>query len=232
MYQWTFAPTGSLADELLVVVAASVGRCSSWSHGITFLIGDGSGATTSSTSPGGLASSRRRGRRGARRRRPASVGSCCWRWSRCGGCGWPGTWSSRSAGKGEDPRYRDLLHGDFSAGQRDAQDLPACRRPRRWFVSLPLQLSAASGRLRESAGRCRVSAWRCGSSGLTFEAVGDHQLAPVQGRSRQQGRDHGPRPVGVDPTPQLLRRRLRVVGAVAGHHRRLDFAGDGAVAQW
>ena len=38
---------------------------------------------------------------------------------------------------------------------------------------------------------------------------------PVQGRPQQRRQGDGPRPVGLDPPPQLLRRRLRVVGRLA-----------------
>src|SRR5262249_16244000 len=55
-------------------------------------------------------------------------------------------------------------------------------------------------------------------------------IAPLQGRPGEQGRHHGPRPVGVDQTSQLLWRRLRVVGAVAGRHRGVGFVAAGAIS--
>lgn len=79
----------------------------------------------------------------------------------------------KSAGKGEDPRYRDLLRGDFSAGHV-IRKVFLIQAAATWFVSLPLQLSAVLGPtpvpLLLIAG---VAVW---ALGLLFEAVGDHQL--------------------------------------------------------
>ncbi|BBX00634.1 hypothetical protein BST36_01145 [Mycolicibacterium moriokaense] len=79
----------------------------------------------------------------------------------------------KSAGKGEDPRYRDLLRGDFSAGHV-IRKVFVIQAAATWFVSLPLQLSAVLGPtplpLLLIAG---VTLW---TVGLLFEAVGDHQL--------------------------------------------------------
>ena len=58
---------------------------------------------------------------------------------------------------------------------------------------------------------------------MLFEAVGDHQLRRFKADPANKGRHHGPRPVGVDAASQLLWRRLRVVGAVAGQHRSDGF---------
>lgn len=80
----------------------------------------------------------------------------------------------RSAGKGEDPRYADLL--------RDATSGQVVRRVfllqgfATWFVSLPLQLSAVAGptpRRWLAVTMAGVLLWVVG---LVFEAVGDHQL--------------------------------------------------------
>ena len=121
----------------------------------------------------------------------------------------------KSAGKGEDPRYRDLLRGDFSAGHV-LRKIFLVQAAADWFVSLPLQVSAVLGPTPAAllpvlvAG---VAVW------LRRRAVRGRRrppAAPLQGRPRQQGRHHGPRPVGMDAASQLLRRRLRLVGAVAG----------------
>ena len=48
------------------------------------------------------------------------------------------------AGKGEDPRYEDLLRGDFSAGNV-LRKIFLLQAAVTWFVSLPLQLSATLG---------------------------------------------------------------------------------------
>ena len=50
----------------------------------------------------------------------------------------------KSAGKGEDPRYQDLLRGDFSAGHV-IRKIFLIQGAATWFVSLPLQLSALLG---------------------------------------------------------------------------------------
>jgi steroid 5-alpha reductase family enzyme len=81
---------------------------------------------------------------------------------------------TKTAGKGEDPRYQALLR-DATTGQvvRKVFVLQALIT---WFVSLPVQLSAASGPtptplLEVSA--AGVAVWLLG---VVFEAVGDHQL--------------------------------------------------------
>src|SRR3954467_246698 len=50
----------------------------------------------------------------------------------------------KSAGNGEDPRYRDLLRGDFSAAHV-LRRVFAVQAAATWFVSLPLQVSAVLG---------------------------------------------------------------------------------------
>jgi len=81
----------------------------------------------------------------------------------------------KSAGKGEDPRYRDLLRGDYSAGHV-IRKVFLIQGAATWFVSLPLQLSAALGPtpapLRPVLA-LGVAVW---AVGLLFEAVGDLQL--------------------------------------------------------
>ena len=91
-----------------------------------------------------------------------------------------------------------------------------------WFVSLPVQVAMfersdpgalARRRRRGVGGRLRLRERR--------------RLAarPLPRRSRQQGPGHGPRPVALHPSPELLRRRLRVVGALP--RRRAAVAGRG-----
>jgi steroid 5-alpha reductase family enzyme len=81
----------------------------------------------------------------------------------------------KSAGNGEDPRYHDLLRGDFSTGHV-VRRVFVVQAAATWFVSLPLQVSAVGGptppllRLVLIAG---VVLWIVG---VLFEAVGDHQL--------------------------------------------------------
>ena len=134
----------------------------------------------------------------------------------------------KSAGKGEDPRYRDLLRGDFSAGHV-LRKVFAVQAAATWFVSLPLQVSVRVGSDRSAvASRCPSPAWCCGSS-VWLSSCRRPPVAPLQARPGQQGRHHGPRPVGVDQASQLLWRRLRVVGPVAGQHRSMGLAAHGAL---
>jgi len=50
----------------------------------------------------------------------------------------------KSAGKGEDPRYRDLLRGDFST-VHVLRKVFVAQAAATWFVALPLQVSAVLG---------------------------------------------------------------------------------------
>lgn len=81
----------------------------------------------------------------------------------------------RSRGKGEDPRYRDLLQGDFSV-RTVVRKVFAVQAAATWFVSLPLQLSAVL----ESTPTVLLPVMALGvvvwAIGLTFEAVGDYQM--------------------------------------------------------
>jgi steroid 5-alpha reductase family enzyme len=80
----------------------------------------------------------------------------------------------RSAGHGEDPRYADLLR-DATVAQIVGRVfvLQACLT---WFISLPLQLSAVTGPTPRHWLAATVAGVLVWSTGLVFEAVGDHQL--------------------------------------------------------
>jgi steroid 5-alpha reductase family enzyme len=81
----------------------------------------------------------------------------------------------KSAGKGEDPRYHDLLHGDFSAGHV-IRRVFLIQGAATWFVSLPLQLSAALGPTPAILRPLLIAGVAIWAVGLIFETVGDHQL--------------------------------------------------------
>jgi steroid 5-alpha reductase family enzyme len=81
----------------------------------------------------------------------------------------------KSAGKGEDPRYRDLLHGDFSAAHV-IRKVFVIQAAATWFVSLPLQVSAVLGPTPRALWPVLGAGVLLWGVGLTFEAVGDHQL--------------------------------------------------------
>lgn len=81
----------------------------------------------------------------------------------------------KSAGKGEDPRYRDLLGGDFSAGHV-LRKVFVIQAAATWFVALPLQVSAVLGPTPPVLRPVLVAGVALWLVGLLFEAVGDHQL--------------------------------------------------------
>ncbi len=81
----------------------------------------------------------------------------------------------RSRGKGEDPRYRDLLRGDFSAGTV-IRRIFVVQAAATWFVALPLQLSATMGPTPMVLAPVTILGVAVWALGLAFEAVGDHQL--------------------------------------------------------
>lgn len=81
----------------------------------------------------------------------------------------------KSAGKGEDPRYRDLLSGNFSAGHV-LRKVFALQAAVTWFVALPLQVSAVLGPTPPVLRPVLITGVALWLVGLLFEAVGDHQL--------------------------------------------------------
>jgi steroid 5-alpha reductase family enzyme len=81
----------------------------------------------------------------------------------------------KTKGQGEDQRYRDMLKGDFSAGIV-IRKVFLIQAAATWFVSLPLQLSAALGPTPRALVPVMVVGVIVWAVGLTFEAVGDRQL--------------------------------------------------------
>jgi len=80
----------------------------------------------------------------------------------------------RSAGKGEDPRYADLLRG-ASVGQV-IRKVFLVQAFATWFISLPLQLSAITGPTPRRVVAVPLAGVLVWLIGVLFEAVGDHQL--------------------------------------------------------
>jgi steroid 5-alpha reductase family enzyme len=80
----------------------------------------------------------------------------------------------KSAGKGEDPRYADLLRG-ASVGQV-LRKVFLLQGVAAWFVSLPLQLSAVFGPTPRGLLAITLVGVVLWVVGVVFEAVGDHQL--------------------------------------------------------
>jgi steroid 5-alpha reductase family enzyme len=91
----------------------------------------------------------------------------------------------RSAGKGEDPRYADLL--------RDATLSQVVRKVflmqgfATWFVALPLQLSAVVGPTPRRLLAVTVAGILVWVVGVVFEAVGDHQLRAFKSDPAHRG---------------------------------------------
>ncbi|TPG36063.1 DUF1295 domain-containing protein [Mycolicibacterium hodleri] len=81
----------------------------------------------------------------------------------------------KSAGKGEDPRYDKLLRGDFSPGNV-IRKVFLTQAAMAWFISLPLQLSAALGPTPSALVPVTIAGVALWVVGVLFEAVGDHQL--------------------------------------------------------
>ena len=135
----------------------------------------------------------------------------------------------RALGAGEDPRYEALLAGAppgkrFGYAVRKVfvvQGLAA------WFVSLPLQVAAATDRPLGWIAAIGVVVWVVG---LTFEGVGDAQLAAFKRDPANRGGVMDRGLWALDPAPELLRRRGRVVGPVAGRGRGLARGAHRALA--
>jgi steroid 5-alpha reductase family enzyme len=92
----------------------------------------------------------------------------------------------KSAGKGEDLRYADLLGDDPPIGRVLARVflLQGCAT---WFVSLPLQSSATTGPTGRSWLIVTVAGICLWAVGLVFEAVGDHQLRVFKANPAHRG---------------------------------------------
>ena len=92
---------------------------------------------------------------------------------------------TRNRGKGEDPRYEAML-----ADQPGDPFLVAVRKvylvqgAAVWFVSIPLQVSAASGDGLVLVAVLGAAVWLLG---VIFEAVGDAQLARFKADARNKG---------------------------------------------
>jgi steroid 5-alpha reductase family enzyme len=106
-----------------------------------------------------------------------------------------GVWGCRLAwhirrqaiGKGEDPRYEQLLGGNLGevGVRRAVRKVFAIQGAAMWFVSLPVIVAAAHPTRWWAVVAAGVALWVVG---LVFEAVGDAQLA----RYKAMPRDHRP----------------------------------------
>lgn len=92
----------------------------------------------------------------------------------------------KTKGKGEDPRYRDLLKGDFAAGTV-IRKIFVVQAAATWFVSLPLQLSATLGPTPPEFAPVTVAGVILWATGVSFEIVGDHQLRAFKADPANKG---------------------------------------------
>jgi steroid 5-alpha reductase family enzyme len=92
----------------------------------------------------------------------------------------------KSAGKGEDPRYADLLGADPSAG-RALRKIFLLQGFATWFVSLPLQLSAVTVPTPRPLLVGTVAGVALWAVGVFFEAVADHQLRAFKADPANRG---------------------------------------------
>ena len=92
----------------------------------------------------------------------------------------------KSAGKDEDPRYRDLLHGDFSTGHV-LRKVFVIQAAATWFVALPLQLSAVLGPTPAALWPVLIAGVAVWCVGVVFEALGDHQLRQFKSDPANKG---------------------------------------------
>ena len=92
----------------------------------------------------------------------------------------------KSAGKGEDPRYDQLLKGDFSA-LNVLRKIFLIQAVAAWFISLPLQLSAALGPTPTALLPVLIAGVVVWVVGVLFEAVGDHQLREFKADPANKG---------------------------------------------
>ncbi|QUR66203.1 DUF1295 domain-containing protein [Mycobacterium spongiae] len=92
----------------------------------------------------------------------------------------------KTAGKGEDPRYADLLRGATTA--RVVRKVFVLQGSLTLFISFPLQLSAVTGPTPKpllAVAGVGLALW---GVGLTFEAVGDRQLRAFKSDQANRGK--------------------------------------------
>ena len=122
----------------------------------------------------------------------------------------------KSAGHGEDPRYVKLMGGTLAeVGMRVAvRKVFGIQGAAVWLVSAPVIVGALADVAWWPVVWIGVAIWVLG---LVFEGVGDAQLAAYKRAPKEQRSPVMDRGLWrYTRHPELLRRRLRVVGAVAG----------------
>ena len=92
----------------------------------------------------------------------------------------------RNAGKGEDPRYEEMLaKEEGNATWVAIRKVYLVQGAAVWFVSLPIQVSAAAGPGITAVAVVGLLVW---AVGLAFEAVGDAQLRAFKADSSNKGK--------------------------------------------
>jgi steroid 5-alpha reductase family enzyme len=91
----------------------------------------------------------------------------------------------KTAGRGEDPRYAALLRGATLA--QIVRKVFVLQALITWFVSLPLQLSSATGPTPEPLTAVMAAGVAVWLVGFTFEAVGDWQLRAFKSDPANRG---------------------------------------------
>lgn len=95
----------------------------------------------------------------------------------------------KSAGKGEDPRYTELLERAGGTSARVViRKIFLTQGLSQWFVSLPLQVSAVLGPASGVGAVTVVAGVVVAAAGVAFEAVGDHQLRTFKDDPSNKGR--------------------------------------------
>jgi steroid 5-alpha reductase family enzyme len=92
----------------------------------------------------------------------------------------------KSAGKGEDPRYDTLLHGDFSP-TNVLRKIFGIQAVMAWFISLPLQVSASLGPTPRGLVPVLIAGVALWVVGVLFEALGDRQLRRFKAEPANEG---------------------------------------------
>ena len=137
--------------------------------------------------------------------------------------------------RSQGPRRGPAVRGDARRPVRRrlrARRAQGLRGPGR--RSLAGRPAADGGRASSSPVRVAGRGWAPSLwvAGMVFEAVGDAQLAAYTRPPRDRGTGAGHRAVGLDAAPELLRRRLRVVGHLARRRTRVGLAARAAHRRW
>ncbi|GAA1094005.1 DUF1295 domain-containing protein [Tsukamurella spumae] len=93
----------------------------------------------------------------------------------------------KSAGKGEDPRYTDMLDRAGGGTGTVIRKVFAVQGAAQWFVSLPVQVSATAGPTTGPWTVVLAAGLLLVLTGIGFEAVGDHQLRAFKADPAHRG---------------------------------------------